>query len=445
MIRIISIKNSPRLQYTASVVFETILGIRYEILVAENKAEALRITADNHPFILYGYPSNSHFSIPAEALLFEDDIRKQAIEISHVGMPEIHFSEKNFEGYSFDFDLFSAVFYLVTQYENYLSKDVDEHGRYIENPEKLISDGFIKEPLVDIYAAVIRENLKKVYPSLQRIDPEFDYKITFDIDSPYLYKHKGPLLTFATLAKTILKLNINSFLEQIKVLSGSKDPYDVFDEIANMVPVHNLLFFFLLDRHSKYDTRYIYKNKAYRKLIKQISDAGIETGIHPSYTSYKNAEQIKSETKKLENIAGKAVTSSRMHFLKYSLPDTFNYLLQAGIMDDYTLCPIHYSGFKNHISRPFLWFDLSRNCETNLTIHPTMVMDRSLQKYMGLSPEAAFEEIKSLIDTTYRYHGVFTILFHNSSLSEIEEWKGWKTIFTKTIEYLAIKKTDFES
>jgi hypothetical protein len=72
-------------------------------------------------------------------------------------------------------------------------------------------------------------------------------------------------------------------------------------------------------------------------------------------------------------------------------------------------------------------------------------MDRSLQKYMGLSPEAAFEEIKSLIDTTYRYHGVFTILFHNSSLSEIEEWKGWKTIFTKTIEYLAIKKTDFES
>ena len=67
-------------------------------------------------------------------------------------------------------------------------------------------------------------------------------------------------------------------------------------------------------------------------------------------------------------------------------------------------------------------------------------MDRSLQQYIHLSPEKALVEIKKIIDITFEFNGLFTILFHNDSLSETAEWKGWKMVFEKTMMYLSDKK-----
>ncbi len=439
MLLIYSAKDSPRLHYIAKILFAVILGIEYEIVIVSDGFNPVKIKSPGKPALLYGVNEPDMISIPDDGLLFEDDIQEKEVRVENGDIHKLRFSDRKIEGFSIDFDIFSSAFYLITQYKYYHSSSYDLHGRYDERMDTGIRP--YGKPVIDIYADYLWGLLKIRYPDIQRKGNLFDYQITFDIDAPYLYKHKGLFLSLASLFKNVVKFRLSSALQQVKALAGSKDPYDVYDYIINQVPVQKLLFFFLINRNSHHDGRHTFKNKAYRQLIKKISDAGIQAGIHPSYNSFMDHDMIESETCELGKIIEKPVKSSRMHFLKYRLPDTFNYLQQAGIENDYTLCPINDAGYKSYVSRPYHWFDLDRNQETNLIIHPTMVMDRSLQRYMRLKPESALDEIKRMIDLTYKYNGLFTILFHNNSLSETGEWKGWKMVFENTILYLSAKKS----
>jgi hypothetical protein len=86
------------------------------------------------------------------------------------------------------------------------------------------------------------------------------------------------------------------------------------------------------------------------------------------------------------------------------------------------------------------WYDLKREEETPLLLHPTMVMDRTLEKYMGLDPESARDKAAELVDRTKEVGGTFTLLLHNESLSESDEWKGWRMPLMELINY--IKRPD---
>jgi len=445
LIRLFSIQSSERLQYIAKIIFETLLGVEYEIVKTDESFDEAIIHKSGIPALLYGIPSDILPCIPDDGLLFENDIVSKEFFIKEGEITKVCLSDNRHQGYTIDFDIFSAAFYLITQYQEYNSLDIDEHGRYIESGNILYKNGLHKRPLVDIYSEFIWQKLKSKYPTLVRKEQKFDFKITFDIDSPYLFKNKSVLVTAGSLLKNSLKFNFNNVFQQIKVLIGGNDPYDVFDEIIKATEISKLLFFFLIDRHHKHDSRFSFNNKAYRRLIKRIADAGIEIGIHPSYTSFKKSDQIRFEKKQLELIAGKQVLNSRMHFLKYALPETFEHLVNAGMENDYTLCPLNSTGFKNFISRPFYWFNLRTNAISSLIIHPTMVMDRALQKYMKLSPDEAWIQIKNTIDITNEYNGSFSILFHNSTLSETGEWKRWKTVYEKTIQYLTALSVNINS
>jgi hypothetical protein len=138
----------------------------------------------------------------------------------------------------------------------------------------------------------------------------------------------------------------------------------------------------------------------------------------------------------LEKYAGKTVLSARQHYLKYRLPDTYQNMIQAGIQHDYSCVLYHDSGFKNGIAHAYPWFDLSLNTETSLTIHPGMLMDVALKNYMKLNPLQALEEIHKMISITRKYNATFILVWHNSSLCEAEQWKGWTSVFLQTLELL---------
>ncbi len=416
--------------------FETILGIGYEIKQVSDIAD---VKDQILPSLVYGLQSEDLMSIPEDGLLFSDIIEKQEVRIENKTFPELHFSKREFKGYSIDFDLFSSAFYLITQYELYHTRSYDDHDRYHENITSIQLHEFQNIPLVEVYAEYVWKILKSKYPDLKRKPHQFDYKITFDIDSPYLYKHKSLVVTLGSLTKNLFRLNISAISAQLKTVFGGTDPYDVYDDILERVDKEKTIFFFLIQRNSRHDGRHTHNSQPYRKLMKKISDSGIKVGIHPSYTSFRNKEMIRNEKEILEKCIEKPVIASRMHFLKYRLPETFEYLISAGIKEDYTLCPIHHSGFKSFMIRAYSWFDLSSNSETSITIYPTIVMDRSLQQYMKLNPEDAILEIRKMIDICKTYNGLFTILFHNDSLSETAEWKGWKPVFENTIMYLSGK------
>jgi len=51
--------------------------------------------------------------------------------------------------------------------------------------------------------------------------------------------------------------------------------------------------------------------------------------------------------------------------------------------------------------------------------------------------------ISKLIDVVYKCDGVFIPLWHNSTLYNRNEWKGWREIFEHTVQ--EIEKKNFEN
>ena len=94
-------------------------------------------------------------------------------------------------------------------------------------------------------------------------------------------------------------------------------------------------------------------------------------------------------------------------------------------------------GFRAGIARPFPFYDLSQEKKTVLTIVPFQVMDGTLRQYLHLSPDAAMAVIRSLISATRRSGGLFVSVWHNTSLTELNGWEGWRKVFEET---LAIQK-----
>ncbi len=61
---------------------------------------------------------------------------------------------------------------------------------------------------------------------------------------------------------------------------------------------------------------------------------------------------------------------------------------------------------------------------------PIAAMDRTLESYNGLGPEAAWERIKTVIDVTERYGGVATLIWHNVFM-----WGKWGRLYGKILDY----------
>jgi hypothetical protein len=55
---------------------------------------------------------------------------------------------------------------------------------------------------------------------------------------------------------------------------------------------------------------------------------------------------------------------------------------------------------------------------------------------MGLNTGEALVKICELIDTVYHAGGNFISLFHNDTLGNDGEWKGWKEVYMEMIGYL---------
>ena len=428
MFLIIVNESSSRLEYIFDILFETILHTQYEVVLKSSISDALE-KYPNASIINYtnDFTIPADLSIPNEGLLMERELRKNNPKLIKNDFLRLYFSEKEMNEYNIDFDLFSAAFYLISEYVFYQESKLDKHDRYDEEAYELYHKRYYSEPVLHQYAEWIWNYCYALKPNLTRIQNVFQQHITIDIDHPYLYKGKSIGLHIAGFIKECITLNITAIASRFKYYRSGTDPFDVFDQIADIKTP--LAIFFLLDRHCKEDGRHTYHSETYQELIKRFSDHSCTIGIHPSYTAFQSERMIRFEKTQLEFISEDVINAARMHFLKYTLPKTRRSFLKSGIFNDYTSCPIHSWGYKNFMAVPFSWFDVLNNEKTDLIIYPSMLMDVTLKNYLKLSPVDASIELSKAIANCKLHNGVFSIILHNESLSDYGEWKGWKKVF----------------
>jgi hypothetical protein len=144
---------------------------------------------------------------------------------------------------------------------------------------------------------------------------------------------------------------------------------------------------------------------------------------------------IKTETGRLESILEKEVTSSRFHYLRIFLPDSYRYILEAGITEDYSMGYPEEPGFRAGISRPFYFYDLREEKRTGLKIYPFQVMDSTLFTHKLLDADAARERITRLMDETRKAGGFFISIWHNTSLLDKEGCYKKREVFEFMLKY----------
>ena len=108
--------------------------------------------------------------------------------------------------------------------------------------------------------------------------------------------------------------------------------------------------------------------------------------------------------------------------------------MELGITDDYSMGYSDDIGFRAGIAQQFNWFDLEQDQKTNLIVHPFQVMDVTLKNYLKLSQEEAIEKVSEMINGVRLVGGEFCTLWHNSSLSEKKDWKGWTHIYEEIVK-----------
>ena len=423
MITVYSPYVSNRLVYVLDFIFSDLLEVKYILtdnsenldgIVINYSEEALK--TKNYQIIPNNLIKGTDFDQPEGRLL---------------GDSFLIFSNANDDH---GFDIFSAVFYLISRMEEYHLIKVDQHSRFISSQSILFKHKVNHLPIVDIWAYDLLFKLNQIFSSSLSSKKSFNQYCTFDIDNAYAFKHKGTIRTLASFGKDVVNFRKNKIVQRSKLLAGkSSDPYDTYDYILEFCKKHKIshLFFFLLGDYGKNDKNISYDNSALHKLINYLfSDSNI--GIHPSYNSFLNPDQIKKEVLRLKNILGSSIDKSRFHFLRFKYPDSCKNLISNEIYNDYSMGYSDLAGFRAGTCTPFYFYDLGKELRTNLKIHPFVYMDGALNDRENISIDDAIFKIKNLKKQVQKVNGQFTAIWHNESLSDLDRWKGWRRVFEST-------------
>ncbi len=480
-------KITPRLRYTVATIVGNLLSLNIEF--TENLKEFIhselpKINYSKTPFF------DKELFILSSNLLFENTILPYLInsendfflnknlEINKLKLNAEINSELNKNNNlpinlsinsAFDFDIFARIFYLVSRYEEYnLDPSVLDVYQRFSSPISVASKlDFLKQPLVNQYVITLSEKLKQKFPQLEMQLPSYQFQPSFDFDMAWLYKNKGFLRNAGGYLKDLLKGKFNLIKKRTKILRGTQnDPYFTFDLIDELHFKYGLkpVMFWLLGDLAKFDKNIHWQHPEFQELI-QFFAKKYRVGIHPSFKSNTDILTLKKEVFRLqkiinfspnldpkkpqndiyteggdflENVQNNAVKQpyfpSRQHFLKLRFPETYRRLIAVGIREDWSMGYADETGFRASIATPFRWFDLEKNMETDLIIHPFQAMDVTLNLYLKLSPEAANERLKSLIEVTKEVGGTFVSLWHNDNLAEMGEWKGWRKVYENLVD-----------
>ena len=435
MLLIYTPKITNRLGYTFNVVFRHILQTEFSLTT---DLATFAKHSDAKLAYCFNRPTAGIPFVKAVNLLFETNIAEHELRpYKEDGIARLFPTYDNSS--DLRFDPFAASFYILSRYEEYLPHITDEHGRFLPQESVSYREGFLHQAVVDRWALSIRDIILKYFPNITFAQRKYEFVETIDIDAAYCFKNKGLARSLMGISRDLVKRDYHSELkERLHVLLGKQpDPFDTFDYILSFKKSHrdiHLIFFVLLGDYGIYDKPISYHNNEFQELLKHLCDHA-KMGIHPSYNSLTNPHLIDIETKRLADILHRNIVRSRFHFLRLQFPNSYRSLIRAGIKHDYTMGYADTIGYRAGTATPFPFYDLSHDEETQLLIHPFVLMDTTLHRYMALSPDEAFNVIKKQIDEARSVGSVFNCIWHNQNLCDLYGWHGWRDVYEKMIDY----------
>ncbi|HHX8576198.1 polysaccharide deacetylase family protein [Vibrio sp. Vb2354] len=357
-------------------------------------------------------------------------------------MPAIDVSPNTYLDYFPDdkivcrYDFIGLAYWCLHRVEELLtSAPKDAHGRFKATGSHAYKFEYLDLPIVDMHLDYV---ISKVCEKAN-----FDIKcvlkhkkmLSHDVDFPSRYLYCD-LFVFArrTLIDIFKQRKLSILINAIssRFISSEeisvKDPYNTFDylyELANKYGYESTLFFMTGVSNRKYDGGYSVDDSRILKLISEAKANKVEIGIHPSFESYLCQKTIQREIDTLKRVLDTSNVPSRMHFLKWNQEITPDILDSCGVTYDSTLGYADSIGFRASTCRPYKFLRYDDGELSNMTLIPLLVMDKTLtdKKYSEISKYNNLESVKKIKAMVKEHSGVFSLLWHNSSLVIDEDRK----------------------
>ena len=336
------------------------------------------------------------------------------------------------------FDVVALFFFLLSRWEEYNGK-LDQHGRTVCSEHVLVQRQLAEMPILDHWTKWLAERLRDQFGlRIREAALAYHFEPTYDLDIAWAFGHR-PWWRVAAAALRMLGTANGALLKaMVQTLRGQRpDPYQTFVFLENLHREYGLRprCFAMTGDYGPKDKNMDHRHLPYRQLIVELKES-YYLGLHPSYRSHQSETRLRREHERLEAIVSEPVVTSRQHYLKMKLPQTYQRLLTLDIHHDYTMGYADRIGFRAGTARSFQWYDLTRECTTELWIHPFQVMDVILKRSTEQTNTATMlAETKALIEAVRKTGGTFRSIWHNSSFSPLHGWSGWQDIYTEIVRY----------
>lgn len=413
-------QDSPRLRYVVGLI-ECYAGIQLSVITSRdalppNGSAAVLIYA---PQPIDGFPLH----LAPHGLLEQR------------GVAPIVCTKTNWQGYPVLFptvgtvpaDVFSAVFFVVSRYEEYLSSPPDSYGRFDFQQSWQYQADVLQVPIAQVWMKLLLDTIQVYYPDFSFSIPALSFRWSFDIDMGWMYRHKPWWLRILYLCQS----------EGRSVLWGGKpDPADVYRWLDSLHQQHDVTptyFFHVGTQRGQYDKQVLPTVPAMQELIRSHADR-YPVGWHPSWRSGNDQQVWQLEKALFERISTKPVQHSRQHYIRMQMPKTYRQLLEFGISHDYSMGYGSTQGFRAGLAMNFPWYDVEQDQPTELILHPFSFMDANSIFEHRESVEDAEKRFHSLVDQCRQYGGVMCSVWHNIFLADTPTYRNWRSLYARLLK-----------
>jgi len=427
MLLIFTHKVTHRIRYIFQLMVGQLLGIPFEL------------TTDADAFRSYQGPKMSYTRAPlgdelfvsCAGLLFQRGIEGQ--ELSFIDFEDGKaFYPAVSKASALPFDLFSAAFFLVSRYEEYLPYKLDELDRFNALHSISHQRGFLYKPVVNHWASALGRLLQQRFPYLSLAERKYRFMPTIDIDAAWQFREKGFIRSAGGFLRSAYHGEFEEFYQRTKVLLRViKDPFDTYEEQFRILGEFGLhpIYFILFGDYGLNDKNIPVNNNPFHVLIKTIADYA-EIGIHASFRSSYEGMALKKEIDGLSKVIHKDITRSRQHYLRLNLPFMYRNLAEMNITEDYSMGYNRQHGFRAGIADPFYFYDLDHDMPTGIKVFPFAF---SINKFWKPDSEENLDLIRRIIEEVKKVDGTLVAAWDNEALSSYRTGP-WQENFRQVLE-----------
>ncbi len=312
------------------------------------------------------------------------------------------------------FDLPTSVWLTLSRFEETLPSERDVHGRFAANQSLAFRHGFLNRPVIDELGLALEQVLRVLLAGWQPRRRELRVKLSHDIDFVGI-----PFRVRSTAGHLFSRGNPGAALRDVLSTFTNARPAELesVSNVAQLASHHGLrsAMYWKTNSAGQFDSAYSLRHPKIAEMVTELSDAGVEMGVHPGYSTFLAPEKLAEEVSSAQEVFEQRELGGRQHFLRWS-PETWRHWEMCGLSYDSSVGFHDAIGFRAGTCFPYRPWLLGLNREAELLEIPLLVMDVTLSNYMHANRETSLGLASDIVETCKTVGGVFAFLWHNDSL-----------------------------